>query len=260
MSFLSNNIGIETPSGSVIAFLGTNDPEGWVICDGVARVYNAKYAGVVTLGIGTKNTGANTYTPPDLSAKMLRGGTPKSIGGSDTVTLSTANLPSHNHSIEQHAHTIEQHDHTVTGHTHTVPAHSHSVLNHSHNMQHRHQLDMFHDDDNWNYTASDAQASIRPYKDANSTSGSFATIAYTRTSGLFSQDDWTSSITNTGLGGSQTLSQAVQTSGNNGEATTVIGGPTGTGTGGPIASGSVGSATPIETIPAYFGANWILKL
>ena len=48
-------------------------------------------------------------------------------GGAATVTLTTANLPSHKHSIGAHAHGLN-------GHTHSVPAHAHGLNSHTHSI------------------------------------------------------------------------------------------------------------------------------
>lgn len=65
------------PSGAIIMWSGssTNIPSGWALCNGQN---------------GT----------PNLVNKFIRGGTSSgATGGADTVTLSTANMPSHNHTI-----------------------------------------------------------------------------------------------------------------------------------------------------------------
>lgn len=50
-----------------------------------------------------------------------------STGGSATNTLSTANLPSHTHSVGAHSHGLNNH-------THSVPAHAHGLNNHTHSI------------------------------------------------------------------------------------------------------------------------------
>ena len=64
-----------------------------------------------------------------------------STGGAETVTLQTANLPSHNHSVGAHAHGLNSHTHSVgahahglNSHTHTGPSHSHTVNSHTHSI------------------------------------------------------------------------------------------------------------------------------
>lgn len=109
------------PPGSIMSYLGTTDPDGWVICDGVNRTAtDSRFSALVTL-FGGANT-ANSYTPPNLTNKFLYGRNTKetaiSSGGAANVTLAIANLPAHNHVI-----TISEiaHRHTITdpGHYHT---------------------------------------------------------------------------------------------------------------------------------------------
>jgi len=91
-----------TPTGSIIAYLGTSDPASWVICDGLARVNNSKFDKLIGLNIGTVTNGY--YYPPDLRGKFLYGKTDavelKTTGGASSVTLVTANLPSHSHGMD----------------------------------------------------------------------------------------------------------------------------------------------------------------
>ena len=75
------------PKGVIVMWSGTlaTIPAGWALCDG-------------------------TNGTPDLQNKFIRGATtatlPGTKGGADTVTLATANLPSHNHPTGSHTHTF----------------------------------------------------------------------------------------------------------------------------------------------------------
>ena len=90
------------PHGSITAYLGTSDPDGWVICDGVQRTdgSDGRYNRLISAGMGSGTTNS-TYTPPNLKGTFLYGSSTTSsvngTGGASTVTLSTANLPAHNH-------------------------------------------------------------------------------------------------------------------------------------------------------------------
>ncbi len=92
------------PRGSIAQYMGTSDPDGWVICDGVARTNNSdgKYNNLITMGIGSGTANVN-YTPPNLKSKFLLGsGTTTSVGssvGSATITLTTNTMPAHNHTV-----------------------------------------------------------------------------------------------------------------------------------------------------------------
>jgi microcystin-dependent protein len=105
------------PIGSITAYLGKSDPGGFVLCDGVARDNtDGKYNDLYDLGVGTKS-GTN-YSPPDYKGMFIGGAattTDSDIGnsgGNNNVTLSTSNLPAHDHtgttaSGGNHRHGIE---------------------------------------------------------------------------------------------------------------------------------------------------------
>ena len=97
-------------SGMIILWYGNtgNIPTGFVLCDGNSGTPNLTDRFVVGAG-SAYGVGAT--------------------GGSSSVTLSTANLPSHNHSFSgstSHSHTINNHTHSFSGsgsntHNHGVP-------------------------------------------------------------------------------------------------------------------------------------------
>lgn len=53
-------------------------------------------------------------------------------GGSATTTISSANLPTHVHSVGAHSHGLNSHKHSVGAHTHGLNSHTHSVPKHGH--------------------------------------------------------------------------------------------------------------------------------
>jgi microcystin-dependent protein len=96
--------GTIVPSGSIVPYLGVRDTDGWVLCDGIVRNNNAdgKYNVLFSLQIGTGGNNSANYTPPNLQNVFLRGAnnsqSVQSTFGVDSVTLTTDNLPTHNHS------------------------------------------------------------------------------------------------------------------------------------------------------------------
>jgi hypothetical protein len=98
------------PSGCILMWSGAivAIPATWYLCDG-------------------------TNGTPNLSNKFIRSGSSVgSTGGADTVTLTTAQLASHNHTQNSHNHTQDSHNHTQDGHGHngstnTTGAHTHTV-------------------------------------------------------------------------------------------------------------------------------------
>jgi hypothetical protein len=106
----TTSVSIAPPPGSIMAYLGSNDPDGWVICDGVARTNtNERYNNLITMGIGS-SIGGN-YTPPNYKGAFLRGtGTSGNYSG---PALGNAQ----NHATQTHNHTIND------------PGHAHSYTN-----------------------------------------------------------------------------------------------------------------------------------
>ena len=101
-----------------MAYMGSTDPDGWIICNGVSRTNNSdsRYNSLNTLSIGTGGSGTANYTPPDYRGRFLQssatvatGGT---VGGASTVTLNSNHLPEHNHTITSNV-TDTMHSHPL---------------------------------------------------------------------------------------------------------------------------------------------------
>lgn len=98
------------PPGAIITFGGTSAPTGYLDCDGSAvsrSTYSALFSAIgTTWGSGN---GTTTFNVPDLSRRVLMGsgGTGSatiansvgSTGGAETHTLTTAEIPSHSHTM-----------------------------------------------------------------------------------------------------------------------------------------------------------------
>lgn len=107
-----------TPAGTIVAFTGTIIPDGWALCSGAAvsrTGYPELFAAIgTTYGNGD---GSTTFNLPDLRGRTvfgkdnmgstaanvltttISGTTLGATGGSEKVTLVTANLPGHNHTF-----------------------------------------------------------------------------------------------------------------------------------------------------------------
>ena len=111
------------PVGSVIPYAGVTPPQTFLLCDGkaVSRITYSLLFSVIstTYGVGDSTS---TFNLPDLRGRTIIGsGTGPSLtnrtinqsGGAETVTLTTAQIPAHNH----------------TGNTSTDGWHTHTMNN-----------------------------------------------------------------------------------------------------------------------------------
>jgi microcystin-dependent protein len=133
------------PVGTILDYASAGVPSGALQCDGSA-VSRTTYA-LLFAAIGTTwgaGDGSTTFNVPDFRRRMsigsggtgtgIVGNTTGSIGGAETHGISGAELPTHNHGINDptHSHAVSDpgHSHYVNdpGHAHAVsdPGHSHS--------------------------------------------------------------------------------------------------------------------------------------
>lgn len=126
----------EGMTGTLLAFSGASAPDGWLLCHGQA-VSRADYAGLFAV-IGTTygaGDGSTTFNLPDIRGRVIAGidnmggtpanrltaagsfaaTTPGAAGGSQTHTLTEAQMPAHKHSGTtsedgEHTHTIDTGD------------------------------------------------------------------------------------------------------------------------------------------------------
>ena len=93
------------PTGTIAMYGSSSAPTGWLLCDGQSTSGYAALAAIVG------------STVPDLRSRFVVGaGSGYSVGntgGSSSVTLSTSQIPAHNHGISDPGH---DHDTTVDGH------------------------------------------------------------------------------------------------------------------------------------------------
>ena len=109
------------PSGAVTPYAGSSAPTGFLLCDGSA-ISRTTYSGLFTAISTTYGTGdgSSTFNIPDLRGRVvagqddmggssanrltdqtggLNGDTLGDTGGSETHTLSTAQMPAHTHTV-----------------------------------------------------------------------------------------------------------------------------------------------------------------
>lgn len=113
------------PVGVVVPFAGSSSPAGWQLCYGQA-ISRTTYAGLFST-IGTtygSGDGSTTFNVPDLRGRVVAGldnmggsaasrltstvltasNTLGATGGTQTHTMTSAEMPSHTHTQNSHAH------------------------------------------------------------------------------------------------------------------------------------------------------------
>ena len=123
------------PVGVVVPFAGSTSPAGWELCYGQA-ISRTTYAGLfatisTTYGSGD---GSTTFNVPDLRGRAVggkddMGGTAASrltstvltasntlgaTGGTQTHTLTSAEMPSHTHTQDAHSHAVQRSNQAAT--------------------------------------------------------------------------------------------------------------------------------------------------
>ena len=113
------------PCGMIVNFSGDNAPNGWLICDG-SEISKTTYASLFAV-IGTKYGSAsnsNNFKLPDLGERIPAGfksGTNSlgNTGGNSSITLTTNQIPSHNHTGTTNSEGLHNHTATDSGHNHS---------------------------------------------------------------------------------------------------------------------------------------------
>jgi len=97
-----NPMGLGLPTGTVIDYMGTTVPTGYLLCDGATYTVNAVNLQLAKLLTGLASP-TSFATPNMLGRVTCMGGGPFSSSGmgsthgAASVTLTTANMPLHNH-------------------------------------------------------------------------------------------------------------------------------------------------------------------
>jgi microcystin-dependent protein len=233
-SIKTGGYNVLAPVGSIASYLGTTDPDGWVICDGAQRGNSdGKYNALINLSIGT-GTINGTYTPLNLTDKFMRQKNTDNIGnsgGTNSLTLTTANMPVHNHAI-----TVDNGNaaHSHTGNTNSGNAsHGHTASTTS-NGDHAHQSQSYNATSYVSGTSYDAPL----YYTYIWRSGDLWKYPWTTTNGAHSHSV---SVTNSDASHSHGIPSDNTT--HNHDAS----------------SGNTGSGTAIDPRPPWYAVNYILK-
>lgn len=99
---------VDSYIGEVRMFSGNYAPDGWHLCDGTLMSISAYEALYSLIGTSFGGNGATTFGLPDLRGRLPIGQgtgsglTPRVLGqtgGTEMVTLTPANIPSHTHAV-----------------------------------------------------------------------------------------------------------------------------------------------------------------
>jgi microcystin-dependent protein len=89
--------------GEIQVYAGTKPPGGWAFCDGATMVISENDALFTLIGTTYGGDGQETFMLPDLRGRVPvhRGGglVLGMTGGTETVKLSTEQIPAHNHNL-----------------------------------------------------------------------------------------------------------------------------------------------------------------
>lgn len=98
--------------GQILPFAGNFAPQGWHVCDGALLQIMQNQALYSILGVQYGGDGKTTFALPDLRGRTVIGagvgpGLANRVqgakGGSETVTLTTAQIPAHAHTLTAQA-------------------------------------------------------------------------------------------------------------------------------------------------------------
>ena len=116
-----------TPIGTVLAFAGSTAPTGWMFADGASLVRATNAAIFAVIGTTYGAVDGTHFNLPNLTNKIPVGSggsySRGNTGGASTVTLSTSQIPSHDHGG------VGDHSHSMSGTANSVGDHSHGYTN-----------------------------------------------------------------------------------------------------------------------------------
>jgi microcystin-dependent protein len=247
------------PVGAIMPYAGTTAPTGWLFCNG-SNISRSTYATLFS-AIGTTygaGDGSTTFSLPNLISRYLSGastmGSSPSTGvgttsGATTVTLETANLPSHSHD----AGTLSAGTHAAHNHASGTIATGLSDLSHTHDIGHDHADSTTGNDGVHSHTIRSTQSTaIAGSGNSVAMSGGGFSSAYIANSSSHTHTVNVTAHAGSSGAASASMSHAHTISGstadNSAQGHTVTGN-----------TGLVGSGTAISIIPPTIIMNFIIK-
>jgi hypothetical protein len=243
------------PTGAIFLWSGAANslPTGYVLCNGSNSTPNLQNRFVIGAG--------DSYAVD-------------ATGGATTVTLATANLPSHTHSTGNHTHSVGNHSHNVNNHTHSFGNHSHNVNNHTHSTpNHNHNMNSHthstnntgghtHNTTFYSFENNYPNQNGVPVRySANHQAGNFATSStgnHSHNTNSGTSNTNASGGGNTGNSAPSTSNTGGGTTGNTAPSTSNAGaltsGATSAGT-----TGGTGSGSAVNKLPPYYALCYIMK-
>lgn len=121
-------------SGTIVMYGAASAPSGWLLCDGSA-VSRTTYADLFAV-IGTtwgNGDGSTTFNVPNFQNRFPVGSgdtySANDQGGANSVTLTTAQMPSHTHTGPSHTHSVNPPATNTDSDTHSHGPGSYTVYN-----------------------------------------------------------------------------------------------------------------------------------
>lgn len=113
------------PIGTILDYLGEVAPAGWTLLDGTTIINGATLYPALWAVLPNIYKSGNNIVKPDTRGRVLvhRGSSGTlnvnvgSVGGAETVTLSSSEMPVHTHDLANHTHTTPNHTHQFNGYT-----------------------------------------------------------------------------------------------------------------------------------------------
>ena len=109
------------PAGLVAPFVGEVAPTGWLLCNG-AQYERSQFPELYNVLPAVFHVDSDTFALPDLRGRTVVGAglsaplssrTIGDTGGTETHTLSSAEMPSHTHTQNSHNHTVNLASHSI---------------------------------------------------------------------------------------------------------------------------------------------------